>query len=156
MPNDTPSFSSIKTIALYELIKGVLALTTALLLWYEQGKLGAIANLLTIKLHHLFGSLLAIQLNKLNDLAHIATHHTYAMLGLLMGYALMRFAESYGLYHERAWAYWFSLLGYGLFLPLELYGLFHKFDAVHLLVVLINLIILFIVYRQMRAKGLIA
>ncbi|MFW2177109.1 MULTISPECIES: DUF2127 domain-containing protein [unclassified Moraxella] len=147
---------SIVMVAIYEVVKGGFALLFALMVavWHEQ--LPQLIGRFTHFLHEVMGSFLATQIDTLNALANRANQDWVAMLAMVLGYASLRFVEAYGLYRDKIWAYWLSVLGYGLFLPLELYYLIAKpFDWVHLILFVLNVIIVFIVYRNMKQKQLV-
>jgi len=47
-------------------------------------------------------------------------------------------------------------LGYGVFWPLEVYELFsHRFNGLDFVILLVNIVIVVVVYRNMHAKGLL-
>ncbi|MGI9340374.1 MAG: DUF2127 domain-containing protein, partial [Psychrobacter sp.] len=59
-------------------------------------------------------------------------------------------------WQDRTWAYWFSVLGYGIFIPVEVYYLITSpFDWFKLFILVLNIIIVIVVYRNMKRKGLI-
>lgn len=75
---------------------------------------------------------------------------------MIFAYASLRFMEAYGLWQDKTWAYWFSVIGYGIFIPVELYYLFaNTFDGFNLFILLLNIVIVIVVYRNMKHKGLI-
>ncbi|PJG86142.1 DUF2127 domain-containing protein [Conservatibacter flavescens] len=146
----------IKVVASYEAAKGVLALMVAVAVVIWRNALPEVIQSLIFYLRHLFGSLIATQLDYWGDKVEAAAHYgSWAALALFC-YSLLRFLEAYGLFRSRSWAYWFSLLGYGLFLPLEMYKLIQNLDSLmHWLVVIINLLVIWVMYQQMRRKGLL-
>jgi len=75
---------------------------------------------------------------------------------LIVAYASLRFVEAYGLWQDRTWAYWFGVLGYGIFIPIELYYLLaNPFDWFNFVILVLNVLIVIVVYRNMKRKGLI-
>lgn len=147
---------SIKAVAGYEIVKGAGAILTALALWMWHKQLLAFINTANSAWISGFGSLFESQINSLVLLAQRAAQNWQLFMVVIFGYATLRFIEAYGLLKDRAWAYWFSVLGYGLFIPMEVYYLFARpFDWFKLFILLLNIIVVFVVYQNMRKKGLI-
>ncbi|MCC3345138.1 DUF2127 domain-containing protein [Psychrobacter sanguinis] len=147
---------SIKAVTLYEVIKGFGAVITALALWAWHKEVPLLiqsANSAWIK--H-FGELFSVQVGALTRSALQASQNWPLFTLLILGYAALRFLEAYGLSKDKTWAYWYSVLGYGIFVPLELYYLIVRpFDWIKLGVLILNIIVIIVVYRQMRRKGLL-
>ncbi|WP_227691571.1 DUF2127 domain-containing protein [Psychrobacter aestuarii] len=147
---------SVKAVAIYEIIKGSAALMAAgaLWLWHMDltNWLGRFAE--TWQRH--FGTLLAPQVESISQSAEQASAHWVYFLLLIFAYAALRFIEAYGLWHDKTWAYWFCVIGYGIFIPIELYYLIaHPFDWFKVGVLLLNVTIVIVVYRNMKQKGLL-
>ena len=141
VPNRHHAKNSIIMVAIYELVKGLVALGVAAIIFVGHRIMG-------MALHH--------QIEALNHYAWVANQNWQKAFWIVMGYALLRFVETYGLYRDKIWAYWYSVLGYGVFLPLEVYELFsHRFNWLNFLILLVNIVIVVVVYRNMRAKGLL-
>lgn len=95
-------------------------------------------------------------LDNLGYHADKASQHWLKAFWFIIGYALLRFVEAYGLYKDKTWAYWYSVLGYGVFIPIELYAIVTKlFNWLNVLTFLLNVVIVVVVYRSMKQKGLI-
>jgi uncharacterized membrane protein (DUF2068 family) len=62
-------------------------------------------------LHHVIGSLFAVQLQQLSQFADKANQNWHNAFWLVTVYALLRFIEAYGLYRDKTWAYWYSVQG---------------------------------------------
>jgi uncharacterized membrane protein (DUF2068 family) len=130
----------LRTVAMFELIKGVLFTLLAL----GAGSLvhkdvGLAAFDVVHKLHldpawH-FSRLFIEASSKLND--------TRLRLVVLFasGLAALRFAESYGLWHERAWAEWFAVISAGIYLPWEIYRFYREPRLAGALLFLVNVLI---------------
>ncbi|WP_227431113.1 DUF2127 domain-containing protein [Psychrobacter sp. I-STPA6b] len=147
---------SIKMVAIYELLKGVGALFGAVALWLWHQNINSWLMSLSNTWHYYFGQLLLNQVNEVIHLAENASRHWLAGVVLIVGYASIRFLEAYGLWKDKIWAYWFSVLGYGLFIPIELYYLITGvFDWFKLAIFVLNVVIVIVVYRNMKRKGLI-
>lgn len=155
-PDHPTASRSIKAVAIYEIIKGLGAIAAALALWLWHQNLNTwLGGAVALWRQH-FGQLLINQVDSLVANAITASHHWQLFLMGILAYASLRFIEAYGLWTDRTWAYWFSVLGYGIFIPLELYYLIvSPFDWFKLFIFALNVIIVIIVYRNMKRKGLI-
>ncbi|MGO1250226.1 DUF2127 domain-containing protein [Psychrobacter sp.] len=147
---------SIKAVAIYEVIKGLGALIGAVTLWAWHADLEQWLNSATDSWQQTFGQMLAVQIESTVRIAQKASENWPVFLLLIFAYASMRFLEAYGLWQDKTWAYWFGVLGYGVFIPIEIYYLITSpFDWLKLGVLALNLLIVFVVYRNMKRKGLI-
>src|SRR5579863_6304490 len=109
----------LKTVALFELLKGVLFVIFAVAALFLVHK--DLDHLVddTIRYLHLdpawhFTKLLLNSAGKLND----AELQKIAVFAILL--AAIRIAEAYGLWHEKAWAEWFAVVSAGIYLPWEM------------------------------------
>lgn len=147
---------SIKAVAVYEIIKGSSALLGAGALWLWHKDLEHWLATATNTWHQQFGQLLAPQVDSTVQLAQKASKNWTLFLLMIFAYASLRFIEAYGLWQDKTWAYWFSVIGYGVFIPVELYYLLTSpFDWFKLGILILNIIIVVVVYRNMKQKGLI-
>lgn len=147
---------SIKAVAIYEVVKGIGALLGAVALWLWHKDMQHWLSTATHSWHHYFGQLLAPQVASAVDIAQQASKNWTLFLLLICAYASLRFIEAYGLWHDKTWAYWFGVIGYGIFIPVELYYLVvSPFDWFKWGILLLNIVIVIVVYRNMRRKGLI-
>ena len=147
---------SIKAVAIYEVVKGVGALFGAVALWLWHKDMQHWLSTATNSWHHYFGQLLAPQVASVVDIAQQASKNWALFLLLIFAYASLRFTEAYGLWHDKTWAYWFGVIGYGIFIPVELYYLVvSPFDWFKWGILLLNVVIVIVVYRNMKRKGLI-
>ena len=147
---------SVKAVAVYEIIKGLGALTAAGALWLWHIDLTKGLERLAHTWQQHFGSLLAPQVESISKSAEQASVHWIYFLFLILAYAALRFIEAYGLWHDKVWAYWFCVIGYGVFIPIELYYLIaHSFDWFKVGVLLLNITVVTVVYRNMKQKGLL-
>ncbi|WP_019673895.1 DUF2127 domain-containing protein [Psychrobacter lutiphocae] len=146
----------IKAVTYYELLKGGGAIVIGLALWSYHNQVSTFIDDINHAWVDHFGNLFSIQVDSLTRVAQQGAENWQLFLAVIFGYASLRFVEAYGLWHDKTWAYWFSVLGYGLFIPLELYYIIVRpFDWFKLIVFVLNLAVVYIVYRQMRRKGLI-
>ena len=150
------SSESIKAVAIYEIVKGVGALIAAgaLGLWHRD--LDQWLATATQTWQRYFGQLLAPQVESTVALAQKASKNWTLFLLFIFVYISLRFIEAYGLWQDKTWAYWFSVIGYGIFIPIELYYLIvSPFDWFKLGILLLSIVIVIVVYRNMKRKGLI-
>lgn len=148
--------TAIKAVAIYEIVKGVgaLAIAFALVMWHDRLP-DIVAHLIHV-LHHIFGRFFVQPLDNLGHHADRASQNWLQAFWFIIGYAVLRFAEAYGLYKDKTWAYWYSVLGYGIFIPIELYAIITKpFEWFTLFTFLLNVVIVIVVYRNMKNKGLL-
>lgn len=154
--SESKSSESIKAVAIYEIVKGIGALLGAAALWLWHQDLERWLTTATKTWHEYFGRLLAPQVESTVQLAQKASQNWSLFLALIFAYASLRFIEAYGLWQDKTWAYWFSVIGYGIFIPIELYYLVSSpFDWFKLGIFILNVIIVIVVYRNMRQKGLL-
>jgi len=154
-PYSTAS-ESIKAVAVYEVVKGIGAILGAGALWSWHTDLDHWLKTATSSWEQTFGQLLAPQIDSVVRIAQQASKNWSLFLLLIFAYASLRFLEAYGLWHDKTWAYWFGVLGYCIFIPIEVYYLIiSPFDWFKLGILIFNLIIIMVVYRSMKQKGLI-
>lgn len=156
MIESSQTSGSIKAVTLYEVIKGVGAVITALALWAWHNNLLTLIETANSAWINRFGTLFSVQVDSLSRIVQRGAENWQLFILLVIGYASLRFIEAYGLWKDRTWAYWFSVLGYGLFIPLEVYYLIVRpFDWFKLGVLLLNIVVVIVVYRQMKQKRLL-
>jgi len=63
------------------------------------------------------------------------------VLAIAVAYSGLRFIESYGLWRQRVWAEWLAIVSGAIYLPLELYNLIRRPNAVHWVILFINIAI---------------
>lgn len=145
---DPKAHPGLHVIALFEGLKGVLALAAAtglallgpqpLRRWVE-----AMIARFHLDTHH--GTLPSL-LNAINpEAVHLAVL-------VVVLYAIMRLAEAWGLWRARAWASWLGCIGSALYLPLDLYALYHHPGWHTWAVLLINLAVVYILGRDLHRR----
>lgn len=150
------SSESIKAVAIYEVVKGVGALIGAGALWSWHTNLDHWLTMATASWQQRFGQLLEPQVESAVQIAQHASKNWPVFLLLIVVYASLRFVEAYGLWEDKTWAYWFGVLGYVIFIPIEVYYLIvSPFDWFKLGILVLNIVIVIVVYRNMKRKGLI-
>ena len=148
----------LRTVALFELTKGVLfvfiALGAASLVHKDVAETaGKIVHRLHLDPAWHFTRLFIDASSKLND--------TRLRLVVLFAsaLALIRIAEAYGLWHARAWAEWFAVISSGIYLPLEIYRFYQDPRIGGALIFLVNVAIVYYLARLLaenRRKKLAA
>ena len=134
--------AGLRTVALLEALKGVLALFAGYLLIsmirrdvdFERAaqKLLYLLHIdPELRLSHDFLRLA----NRLSDV-HIAW-----IVAIALAYAVLRFAEGYGLWRQRAWAEWLAIISGCLYLPLEIYKLVRHPSLFHWAILGINVLV---------------
>ena len=152
----TQASESIKAVAIYEICKGIAALLAAAALWHWHDNITSWLSSVTRLWHYYFGQLLITQIDSFASNAERASRHWLLAICLILGYASLRFIEAYGLWKDKTWAYWYSVIGYGVFIPIELYYLITQdFDWFKLAIFILNVVIVIIVYHNMKRKGLL-
>ena len=144
-PGHRTRLQALRTVAMFEFAKGVLALGAVLALhWLHPADLaGAFLSFLHISPDRHFARLL---LNLAERLSNIRFWHL--ALGVAC-YSGLRFAESVGLWRARAWAEWVALVSGAIYLPLEARATLRHPSAVHAAVLVINLaIVAFMFYLR--------
>jgi len=66
-------------------------------------------------------------------------------------YAVLRLIEAYGLWHGRRWASWFAAISGGIYIPYELRELAVRPNALAAGALLINLLVVIVMVRAVRA-----
>jgi uncharacterized membrane protein (DUF2068 family) len=110
---------ALRTIALFEIAKGVLAFAAAGgLLSLRHTDLHAAAD--AFLLRHGINPETHLRRLFIESVARATEHGTGQLASLAILYGVVRLAEGFGLWHGKAWAEWFAVLSVGIYLPLEL------------------------------------
>jgi uncharacterized membrane protein (DUF2068 family) len=108
----------LRTIALFEAAKGVLALAAACgLLSLRHTDLHAVTDAFLLQ-HGIDPERHYMRLF-IESVARATHHHEGQIAALSFAYALIRLAEGYGLWQGKHWAEWFAVISAGLYLPWE-------------------------------------
>jgi len=120
LPNRAPA--ALRGIALFEAIKGLLAVAAACgLLSLRNTDLHAATDALLLR-HGIDPERHYTRL-VIESVARATNHRTGQIAALAVAYGVIRLAEAYGLWRAKHWAEWFAVISAGLYLPLE----FHHF-----------------------------
>ena len=140
--------TAVKTMALFEALKGVAALA---------GLLGLL-SLLHHDLHHLAVELIGhfgmapgqrypdILLQAV-DKVNVTPVHTLVLVGCL--YASVRFIEAWGLWWDKGWGEWFGVLASAIYIPFELSHEMHRTSWQSVLVLVFNIVLVLVLLARL-------
>jgi uncharacterized membrane protein (DUF2068 family) len=141
----------LRTVALFELFKGLLAILLAIaLLRFLHKDFGDVAEHFLRRFHinpdrHI-GQMVMRFANGITD------SRIWGLFFGAIGYTVVRVVEAYGLWCGRAWAEWFALLSGSLYLPFELRVLIRRPSLLHWSVLGINVaIVLYMAWIRWNA-----
>jgi uncharacterized membrane protein (DUF2068 family) len=89
----------------------------------------------------------------INTFANISNVNLWLLSISAILYSLIRFAEAYGLWNNRRWAIWFGVASGALFLPMELYEVIEKITIVRIVILLMNVLLIFYLFRLGRQRA---
>jgi len=132
----------LRTVAIFEALKGVLALVSAYILihWIRRDVdfMGAARQVL-FHLHmnpgHRWGRELMHAANQ------ISTTSIAMIVGIAVSYATLRCVEGYGLWKDRAWAEWLAIVSGCIYLPFEIYKVIRRPNQFHWVILGINVLV---------------
>ncbi|MCD9029896.1 DUF2127 domain-containing protein [Luteimonas sp. BDR2-5] len=139
--------TGLRTIALLETAKGLLALLAA-------AALAAVGpEALQQDVERLLGWLgVASQRGGTALLDRITPQTLHVAIAVALVYASMRLLEGWGLWRHRAWASWLGCIGAAAYLPFELYALWRHPDWLTWGVLLLNLAIVLVLANDLRRR----
>jgi uncharacterized membrane protein (DUF2068 family) len=132
----------LRTVAVFEALKGALALASAYVLIvmiqrdvdFEDAAVHILFSLHISPSHHWTQEFLHAA-NKISDL-------NFAMIAAIaITYAVLRFAEGYGLWRQRAWAEWLAIVSGCVYLPFEIYKVIRRPNQLHWAILGINILV---------------
>jgi uncharacterized membrane protein (DUF2068 family) len=135
---------SIRTIAIFEAVKGALALFVGLGL---LGLLHKDAHQLACEFISLIHLSSAQKYSKLFiDLAgNITDSKLWLFASLALVYSSFRFVESYGLWKERVWGEWLAVGSGTIYFPIEIYEVGVKVSFVSVFALVANIVVVGVV-----------
>ena len=142
----------LRVVALFEALKGTLALLAAGGLFYAIPRdFRHIAEELAGRLHLNAGKSYP---NVFNRIIEDTTNAQLWMIGaLVLVYAVVRFAEGYGLWREKRWAEWLAALSGGIYVPVEIYELTRGMSWIKLCALALNLcVVAYMCYVLRRTR----
>ena len=146
---------ALRSIALFEIFKGVLAIAAV----------GGIVSLRNTDLHAAADAFLSrhhidpeahytrVFIESVASLTH---HHGGQIAAVGIVYAVIRFVEGYGLWHAKHWAEWFAVVSAGLYLPFEFSHLFRHPTAISGGVTILNIAIIYYLSRLLIRQRVVA
>ena len=142
---------ALRTIALFEAVKGALAFAAACgLLSLRHTDLHAAAD--AFLLRHGINPEKHYRRLLIESVAKATNHHVGEVIALCVVYAVIRFAEAYGLWRAKHWAEWFAVISAGIYLPLELQHLAHRLSLFSAGVVLVNVVLILYLARLLARQ----
>jgi uncharacterized membrane protein (DUF2068 family) len=110
----------LRTVALFELVKGLLVLVVGLaLLLLLHTDVQGVAEDLVDRLHA--DPAWAVTHEFIKVASEVTDQRIMLVAIFATIYAGVRVVEAYGLWHERHWAEWFAVISAAIYLPLEVY-----------------------------------
>lgn len=151
------SKTAVKSIAIFEAIKGVIVLLGGFgLLSLLHRNIRVIAAALVGRLHlnptHEFANSFIAAASRVTD------SRLWMIAGLGFVYGIFRLLEGYGLWFGKVWAEWLAVVSGGIYLPLEIYELLEKFTWVRLSALTVNVVVVIfmtrVLLRNMKRRAL--
>jgi uncharacterized membrane protein (DUF2068 family) len=145
--------AGVRTIALFEMAKGLLVLLAglgllALIHRDAQHAAEAFVRHLHLDPASRYPEIFIRAAGRLTD------RRLLLLAGGAFAYAVLRLAEAYGLWHLRPWAEWIAIVSSGLYLPVEVYELWHRPTRMRAFVLLTNaLIVAGLLHRRRRSRA---
>jgi uncharacterized membrane protein (DUF2068 family) len=135
---------SIRAVAIFEAVKGALALVVGLGL---LGLLHKDTHRLACEFISLVHLSSAQKYSKLFiDLAgNITDNKLWLFSGLALVYSAFRFVEGYGLWKERVWGEWLAVVSGMIYLPIEVYEVCVKISFVSVFALVANILVVGVV-----------
>ena len=148
--------SGLRAVALFEAIKGTLALFAAfgvLAIIPAEAREDAIE--LVGRLHLNPGKNYPSIFVRLME--NTANAQLWLIAALVVVYALVRFAEAYGLWHSKHWAEWLAAVSGAIYIPVELYEISRGVSSIKVCALVLNITIVaymcYALWRSSRSKS---
>ena len=142
-------FEGLNAIALFEGIKGVLALFVVVSVNVLAGR----------DLHQLAEQMMAKwsisttnhYVSLVLSMIESVTHKSLVLVtAIALLYACFRFVMAYGLWHRLRWTEWFAFISGSLYIPFELYALYQTPSFIHVSILLFNLVVVMYLYWVLK------
>lgn len=152
MHKDYTSAKAIRAIAIFEIVKGTIAVLAvfgllALINRDLEDFAEDIVSILRLNPDSRYPHLFIEALGKIDN----RNIKFFVLIGIF--YATVRFVEAYGLWHLRAWAEWFAIISGMIYIPIEIYEIFKKPTIFRFSVFLFNVaIVVYLLYVRREAK----
>lgn len=132
----------LRTVAVFEALKGVLALASA---YFLTVMIRRDVDFEEAAEHILFSLHINPSRHWSQEFLHAADKISgvnLAMIGIIaITYASLRFAEGYGLWKQRAWAEWLAIISGCAYLPFEIYKVIRRPNELHWAILGINIVV---------------
>lgn len=138
----------LRTVAVLEAVKGVLALFGAFVLTRMIHQDVDFESAVIAVLFHLhINPDRKLPRELLNAADKLSTTSIALIFAIAIIYATLRFIEGYGLWRQRAWAEWLAIASGCAYIPFEVYKLASKPSELHWIVLGVNiLVVLYIAF----------
>jgi uncharacterized membrane protein (DUF2068 family) len=145
----------VRSIALFEIVKGLLAVAAALgILSLRHTDLHAATD--AFLLRHGIDPETHYRRLFIESVAKATKLPVRQIVGFALSYAVIRFAEGIGLWQGKHWAEWFAVVSAGLYLPLEFMHFQHKPTALSAGIIVVNILIIYylaaVLIREHQAR----
>jgi len=139
----------LRAVALFEALKGALALLAA----------GGLFYLIPHDFHRIVTELVGrLHLNPGKSYPNVffriledtSNAQLWLIGALVLAYAAVRFTEAYGLWRERRWAEWLAALSGAIYVPVEIYELTRGVTWIKLAALVLNLAVVAFMVRALR------
>lgn len=134
--------AGLRTVALVEALKGVLALIGAYVfigMIRRDVDFGEAAEHILFFFHISPNHKLTRQFVSAAD--KISDTSIAMIIGIAVAYASLRLLEAYGLWRQRVWAEWLAIVSGCIYLPFELYKLVRHPNELHWVILGVNVIV---------------
>lgn len=140
--------NAVKTMALFEALKGAAALLALLgvlsLLHHDLHRLALeLIGHVGLSPHQHYPSLLLQGVDRLN----VTPIHTLVLMGCF--YAAIRFVEAWGLWQDKVWGEWLGVLSSGIYIPLEVRHVLHRSSWQGALVLVFNIALVLVLMARL-------
>ena len=142
---------TLRTIALIEAAKGVLALAAGFgLVSLRHTDLHSAVD--AFLLRHGIDPETHYRRLFIESVARATHQHEAQIAAFAFVYALLRLAEAFGLWREKHWAEWFAVISAGLYLPLEIAHLLRRPTELAVGITLFNIAIIMYLGRLLKQQ----
>ena len=151
MVDEKNSPAALRTVAVFEAVKGVLVLALGLgLLSLLHKDVEDLAENLLFRLHinsdHKVGHAIVNAASKLTD------GRLWGIAALAIADSGVRFVEAWGLWKRHVWAQWLAVVTGAVYLPWEIIKLAERANWLHISVFVVNLaILLYMLYIRIQS-----
>lgn len=145
--------SGLRTVAVFEAIKGTLALLAACgVLAVIPREARHVAVEIVGRLHLNAGKSYPAVFIRLMENA--GNTQLWLIAALVVVYALVRFAEAYGLWRSRHWAEWLAAVSGTIYIPFEIYEISRGVSSIKVAALVLNItIVAYMCYALWRSSG---